>query len=390
MRVAMLLRALLSQNVVIGCAFGGFGVSMIALQMRYGIGRGTASLALALGVLTMSLAGPLVAAVVQRFGLRSTMLVGLLLSATGYGVLAWAPSIGIALAAFAGLVGPGIALAGALPASLLAGGWYPERRGRAVGLANMPVLVALVPLAGAAMIAAQGLEAFYLLLAGLHLPAIVAVAGVREPPAGRPSDTRMPGISAPPVAIVHRPIFWLMALGGGLLNSAAITGAAQIVAIAGERGIATGTAAALASLLGGASIAGALLSGWLSDRIGGAWALALIASGFAAAWALIAATSWLPLMIFAILLIGMCGSGVFPAVNVLSAHVFGLHALGRTLGLFGVFTLPLTFLLPPGAGLLRDIAGNYSPVMLVIIAGCGMVAALFLALGRLERRMAAA
>jgi len=67
--------------------------------------------------------------------------------------------------------------------------------------------------------------------------------------------------------------------------------------------------------------------------------------------------------------------------------VFGLRALGRTLGLFGVFTLPLKFLLPAGAGLLRDIAGNYSPVMLVIIAGCGMVVALFLALGRLERRM---
>jgi len=383
----MLLRAFLSQNVAIGCAFGGYGVSVPALRERFDAGSGTVSLGLALVVLAMGVLGPLVATLSVRFGLRRVMMTGTILSGMGYVALALAPSMPAALFAFALLVGPGVALFGSLPVSLLAGGWYPEARGRAVGLANMPVLVSLAPLIGLAVIQDHGMPGFYLVLAGLHVLLVPVLWGVRDAPATTPpgEDAAIDaGIS--PRALLTRPLFWILVLGGGALNATAIAGATHMVAVAVERGIAPAQAAVLASVMGAASVAGSLGIGILCDRLGGARALAVVAASFAIAWVVIALATAVPLLIPAMLVVGACGAGVFPAVIVLCAHAFGRQGLGVAVGLFGMCTLPLTFLLPPAAGLLRDGAGSYLPVMEFIIAGCVLVALVFAAIGRLEMR----
>ena len=62
------------------------------------------------------------------------------------------------------------------------------------------------------------------------------------------------------------------------------------------------------------------------------------------------------------------------------------YEVARGFGYFGLFTLPLTFLLPPAAGALRDAAGNYTAVMLAIIIGCGVVGVLFVAIAGIEGR----
>jgi hypothetical protein len=82
-------------------------------------------------------------------------------------------------------------------------------------------------------------------------------------------------------------------------------------------------------------------------------------------------------MVPAMLMIGVCGAAVFPTVNVLAAHAFGAASLHRVLGYLGLLTLPLTFLLPPAAGALRDAAGDYDAMMLAMIGCCGFVALAF-------------
>jgi hypothetical protein len=54
----MLLRGFFAQNVAIGCAFGGFAVSILALEERFQTSRALAEMVLALVVLTMSLLAP--------------------------------------------------------------------------------------------------------------------------------------------------------------------------------------------------------------------------------------------------------------------------------------------------------------------------------------------
>ena len=126
---------------------------------------------------------------------------------------------------------------------------------------------------------------------------------------------------------------------------------------------------------------GSILAGFLCDRLGGAGVLALIGLGQAVGWAVLASTTWLPTMIATMLLIGTCVAGVFRAVIVLSAFAFGPATLPRVIPLYGLAIMPFTFILPPAAGVLRDWAGGYGPMMAVIIVACGGVASMFLVVG---------
>jgi len=385
-RRGMLLLAFIAQNSAVGCAYGGFGVSILPLQERFHAGRGAVSLGLSLVVLMTGLAGPLVASLAHRFGLRTIMIIGAILCCMGYAVLSIAPDMTTVLLAYGLLVGPGVGLSGTLPASVLASGWYPGARGRAIGISTMPVLLAITPIAGVALIQRYGLPGFYLALAAVHLLTLPLLIGVREAPslprpaAGPHIDHDAMGLHA----ILTHPLFWAAMIGGGLLNATGIIGSVHMVAVVIERGLPPVQAALLASLMGAASIIGALGFGWLSDRLGGAWALALVAIGFAFSWTLIVFTASLPLMVPAILLIGVSGPGVFPSVSLFFAHEFGAATMSRAIALFGMFSIPFTFILPPAAGWLHDLVGDYRPVMAGIICCCVIVATLFCLIGRKE------
>lgn len=388
----MLVRAFFAQNLATGCAFGGFGVGVLALQEQFGTSRGVASLGLALVVLSMSGLGPVVAAMIARVGLRKTMIGGALLSIAGYVVLAYASSMSIALLACGLLIGPGAALFGAIPPSILAGGWYPRERGRAVGIAYIPLFVTLIPLVGLAIIQHFGLSALFLSLAGLHILFLPLMFGIEEPPfIEDPAvgiDAAVSG-SHPLRQVMSRPIFWAIMVGDGVLNAAAIAGSSHMLPIVVESGASQEVAALLLSIGGGASILGSLLSGVLCDRYGSAQTLALASFGFGTSWALLAFTGWLPIMALASVVMGACGAAVFPPISVLVTRVFGAAALPRVMGLLGLFTLPFTFGGPPAVGWLRDLSGNYVSAMVGFASVCLVVAVKFLVMGRAVQRAAA-
>jgi predicted MFS family arabinose efflux permease len=191
-------------------------------------------------------------------------------------------------------------------------------------------------------------------------------------------------------SLLARPIFWAVMLGDGILNAVAIAGASHIVPIAIEHGTSPKAAALLLSVMGGASILGSILSGVLSDRIGAAQTLALAALGSAAGWSIVAFTGWLPAMALATLMMGACAASVFPPINVVMAQAFGAAALPRVMGLLGACMLPFTFGMPPAAGWLRDISGNYGSVMTTFISVCLLVALMFFLMSRAIARGVAA
>ena len=380
----MLLRAFLSYNIVIGATFGGFGISVQPLIERYGAGRGAISAALALVGLAAGLLSPLAATSIRRVGLRATMMTGATLSSLGFLTLAFAPSIVVVLLAYAFLIGPAIAAAGSLPTSLLAGSWYPTMRGRAVGLATMPLLIALTPIFGFVIIREASLSAFYLVLAALNLFLVLALVGVRlapGDPSGQGHDRK--GEATTLRLIVH-PMFWGLVLVSGVLYAIGAIDLTHMVAVLEERGVSPGEAAVMVSIMGGASVLGSFGVGFVADRIGGGWALMIVACVFALCWAIIAATSSLPAMVPAMVALGTCGSGVFTGLNVATSRLFG-RALGQAIGMMSLCALPLTFLLPPAAGLLRDVATSYVPMMLAIVAAATLVALLSFFIGRAER-----
>lgn len=386
-RRAMLARAFLSQNVAIGCAFGAFGVSVLALQDRYDTGRAAAAMGISLVVLTQGLLSPVIGSIILRVGLRRTMTLGAVLSTAGYVAIAFAPSMAVVLTAFALLVGPGAAMTGNFPASLLAGGWYPEKRGQAVGIVNVPLFVSILPVVGYSIISQFGLTAFYLFLAGLSLLLVPVMLGVRDGPGMTQGagDDAPNGVAPTFRSILSKPIFWLMVLGGGILTATSITGSAHVVPLAVEKGIPAQEAAILLSAMGVASMIGSVLVGVLCDKVGGAIALALAGFGLALSWLVLGSVAFMPVLIMTMLLVGMCAADVFPALNVLAAKTFGAGALPRVIGLYALMALPFTFLLPPAAGLLRDGAGSYGPVIATIIAACAGVGAIFVIVARVGK-----
>ncbi|WP_242653373.1 CynX/NimT family MFS transporter [Sphingomonas jatrophae] len=384
----MAVRAFLCQNVAIGCAFGAFGISVLPMQAQFDVSRGLATLGLPLVVLSMGLTGPLSAAAIARIGLRATMLTGIVVSALGYLAIAFAPSMAVVLAAYALPIGIGLALFGSLPASVLAGNWFQPDPGRAIGFVNMPVLMMLAPLAGLPVIEAGGVRALFFALAGAHLLLLPAAWGIVERPGvcvERGQATRAaPAISAR--ALLRQPLFWTIVAGGGALNAVGITASANLVPLVREMGATAMAASVTATFYGLASISGALFAGMLCDRLGGLRTLTLLALGISASWLALLVAGASRAALPAGVLLGLWGAGVFPAINVLAAHLYGAASLPRVLGLFGVCTLPLTFCLPPLAGVLHDASGGYPSVEAAIAAVGALLAILFFAAGRLAGR----
>jgi len=175
-------------------------------------------------------------------------------------------------------------------------------------------------------------------------------------------------------------MFWAIASGAGLLSTIGVIASSHLVAFGIERGVETGRAALLASVMGGASVIGAFGSGLLCARIGAARTLVLVAVSTGLGWLVLLMAHTFPLMAATALLIGSGASAVFPAVSMLFGEKFGTKAVTRTLGLYGMSVLPLTFGLPPLAGLLHDAAQSYDPVLLASISSCVAVALLYLAM----------
>ncbi len=379
----MLVRAFLAQNIASGCAFGGFAISLLAIQDRFDTTRGTAAMALALTVLAMSGLGPVVAGMISRAGLRGTMMAGLVLSVLGYILLALVQSIEATLIVCTLAIGPGASLLGGFPPSILAGNWHPHARGRAVGIAYIPLFVTVIPLLGLAVLQAFGLSAFFLVLAGLHILLLPVLLGVSEPPQSDHEETApVQAVSRP--SILLQPLFWGVLIGEGVLQASTITGSAHIVAIATEYGVAAGWAALLLSIKGFASIFGSILAGLACDKFGAARTLGVAGAGLALSWIIIAASGSFPALALAMTIMGICGAAIFPLVTVLVVQIFGVAAFPRVLGFLGAFTLPFTFGAPV-AGWLRDATNDYSSAMLLLIALSFGAAITFAWIGRTKQ-----
>lgn len=184
------------------------------------------------------------------------------------------------------------------------------------------------------------------------------------------------------VVILGSVLFWLIVLGDGILNGTAIAGSAPILSILTGYGVSMETGAWLLSISGASSVLGSLCAGYACDRLGSAKTLALAAAGFAIAWALIAATGLLPILVTSAFLIGFCGASVFPPISALVIQIFGVDALPKVLGLLGVITLPFTFLMSPAAGWSHDLSGSYEPAFATVISACLLAAAIFFAMSR--------
>ncbi|HZY20097.1 MAG TPA: MFS transporter [Ramlibacter sp.] len=247
------------------------------LRQTLGLGLVEAGFLLSLVQLAGMTLGLLVGLAADRFGLRRTMLTGLLV--TGAASLAGGQASSVPLLlVLRGLEGLGFLLA-SMPAPALIRRLVPAQRMSAmlgVWGAYMPFATAAALLAGPAWIGWAGWMAWWWLLGVLSLGAALALA-VAVPP-----DPGSPGPPLPWRAAIARtlraPGPWMVALAFGAYSAQWLAVVGFLPAIYLEAGLAPATAAVATALAAAVNMGGNLASGRLLQR--GVGARQLLTAGF--------------------------------------------------------------------------------------------------------------
>jgi MFS family permease len=147
-------------------------------------------------------------------------------------------------------------------------------------------------------------------------------------------------------------------------------------------GYAQTSAAALASLMSLAGMAGSIIFGLVSDRIGGARTVALIAFDNLILWSLLLVDLPYAARAIVIGLMGMHGSGAVPAISKAMASAFGEASFSRAFGLVSAATLPLTIGGVFGFGVIFQMQSSYTTGMVSMIASFAIAIPLAILAGR--------
>lgn len=377
----------LIMNCTMGVNFSAYGAMVETIQRDFGTSRAFAAMGISMITLTLGLISPLVGGLLRRMSIRTLIMIGLTLNASGYFLLTIVHDIRLFLAIYALMIGPGLALAAVVPCTAIISNWFVTGRGRALGIINIPLGNALLPLLSAALLISYGLQgAFW--GCGIVLAALLPLAWflVDDPakigqlPAGGVAEEKGAAEAAMTAGqIVRSTRFIVLTIGVGLLSAAGLVIVTHLVALASDRGVPLGSASLLLSIFGLAGLVGAPLFGWLSDRVGGGISLALLSLLQILPWlGLIVAGANLPLLLVLAFVIGLFCNGIITLFGVTMGEWLGQANIGLGMGLCYFFKIPFLFAAGPLAGAMFDRFGNYTPTILMHVATFAAIGVTFL------------
>jgi sugar phosphate permease len=320
--------------------------------------------------------------VVDRFGPRRLMLLGILLAGIAPIGLGGTTTL-VAFYTFYLMNALGYVTGGPLPNQVMLSRWFDAGRGRAMGIAYLGIGVggALVPLLAHALTEALGwrmaLRVLGLLMIAIAFPLAFFL---REPGAeGRATATAIPAAAGSDsiLDVLRQPAFYLLAL-GSMASIGAVGGTTQNLKLyfAMDRGMAQGRVAELISLVLVGSIAGRLLMGWLADRWPRKRVMLLVYLIVAGTTPLLWAAPSPITLRAAALAFGVGLGGDYMIIPLMAADLFGLKRMGRVMGIVLTADGVSEAVVPMAVAALRDRTGSYGPgfALLVALAALGAVA----------------
>jgi MFS family permease len=340
---------------------------VVPLQREFGWSNASIGLARSFQQLADGLLGPVSGSLIDRFGPRRMMIIGVVLYSLALTLFSridaiwgyYATSFGTSFAnSFLGLISVNIAI----------NHWFAAKRTTALGFAVMglgaggAIVLPAIVWAQAALgwrTAAQ-LSAIGVLAIGI--PAALLVRGSAER-FGLPRDGRvvLPRESRPRQVNVdftftearRTRTFWLLAAGSGLtifVQSAILIYQFAHIELTTNRE----TATVVLILLNVSNILGRGVGGFLGDRLAKHTLLSVDALGTAAAVAVLSLSTSAPLFMVYGVLFGLFWGIRTPLNSALQAEYFGLRGLGRIAGTLSMTALPLAICGPVVVGALAD------------------------------------
>lgn len=354
-----------------------FSIFVKPLATEFGWSREGVSGAFAFAALSVALCSPLLGNWLDRYGPRRIILPCMTIFGLAIASLAFlTPHLAHLYGIFVvmGIVGNGTTQMGYSRAVCT---WFEEKRGIALALvvAGVGTGSMILPPLAQAVINAAGWRVAYLVLGALVLVFGIPLTAlwVKERPSQKTaSSVELAGAQVPEA--LRSGVFWIL-IATLILNSVSINGAViHMVALLTDRGVSSSTAALGASVLGGASLAGRLLTGWFLDRFFGPRVAFVLYAGSASGILMLAsAASGLSGMAAAALI----GLGMGAEANItpyLLTRYFGLRSFSTLYGLTWTAYAIAGATGPVIMGRVFDLTGSYS-WLLTVLSGAALAAA---------------
>jgi len=394
----MVVIAFLSFNLSMGCMFGPFGVFVAPIEHRLGVTREISTLAVPVVTFALSLLAHLVGGLATKISLRLLMIAGSLLMAAGFATLALAHSVVLFIGAYALLVGPGLSVCGVVAPSTLVTRWFQVRRGRALGLATTPALMAATPLLATSVLNRFGLTAAYGVLSGLMLICLAASFLAVDYPAhsrvlqaaGASACPAKPTSELPQPSLVRDSRFWRLALAAGLYNAVIVMFSTQLVPYAIGLGIDPTRAAVLLTAYLVGTLIGTPFVGWLADKVGGARMIGSLCLSLALWQACLLIQPTYALIALLALLAGLQGSAMISCLGLALSEQLGQAGFAKAWGASTLVGLPFAVLSVPVASGIFVQTGSYRLVFVMAAAMLAVGAVLALSIGRRNHMVGAA
>lgn len=354
-----------------------FGVFLKPIAAEFAWSREAVSLAFGIAALSVAVCSPLLGRALDRGQPRRVIVPSLLIFGSAFASLALlTPRLWHLYLVFMllGIVGNGTAQ---MAYSRAVSSWFEARRGLALSLvmAGGAVGAMVLPPLAQALTDALGWRTacFVLGMAAMSIGMPVAATLVHERPMSMHAAHR-PQHGASVGEGLRSRVFWLLVVVLFCASIAQNGAIAHLSALLTDRGVPTAGAALALSAMGGASLVGRLVTGWLLDRYyagGVSFALLIVAASGAL---LLSQAASLPAGLAAAALIGFGMGGEADVTPYVLAKHLGLRAFSTLYGLTWTAYAIAGATGPVLMGRAFDLTGSYE-ALLAMLAGITMLSA---------------
>ena len=366
-----------------------FGVVLKPVSEEFGWSRADLATAVTINVILLSLLQPLVGIAVDRWGSRPVLLLGLIGTALMSLPITFATRLWQIYVFYSVIASLAFAAMSPVNITKLVSGWFTERRGLALSIASSGAAfgqLAIIPIATVVM-ARYGWRVSYWALAGVVVLAMLPLGWwfVRDAPAegAAGNGPHAAGAGAGTISAwqaLRTAPYWQLSFGffvcGYTMSFTQVHMVPYFLDMPEHsHTVMQATASTALSVVGGCSVLGAVLIGFLSDRIGARPMLATtyFLRGLSYLILLLAGPS-LPGIFAAAVVMGISWTSTVPLTSAISAEIYGRASLGT---IFGLIFTAMNVGVGVGsyiAGRDYDITGNYH-LALIVNGALGFAAA---------------
>ena len=381
----IVITAFLSLFAIVGIAYYGLPFFFDFMTKDFGWSRTTVTSGNALGKLLVApLFGFIAGWLIDRYGPRRLMLLGSVLMGVALIGLGYTGGILWLFYLFYIFNALGYVCAGPLPCQVLISRWFDKNRGKAMGIAYLGIGAggALVPLLAAKLESGYGwnmsLACLGVLVILISMPMVFFIKkpGKKD----EKTDKKTEPASVPIKSILTNRNFYLLGL-GSMCAIGVVGGVGQHLKLyLRDIEFTQEKAAYIMSLVLMMSLIGRVLMGWLADLFSRKYVMILIYLMVASAIPLLLLPDFPgKIYIFAIIY-GIGLGGDYMIIPLMAGDLFGVRALGRTMGIILVADGIAESSFPMLVGAMHDATGNYTFgfATLICVALAGAVIISFL------------